>query len=106
VHLIEPRASLAGGGGNDAATTTAPTAAPQFRRAFRGPIISAGGYTPDSATEIVSSGLVEAVAFGRIYIANPDLPERIRARVPLNAYDRATFYGGTEKGYTDYPFMR
>jgi N-ethylmaleimide reductase len=43
------------------------------------------------------------VAFGRIFIANPDLPKRIEINAPLNPYDRATFYGGNEKGYSDYP---
>jgi N-ethylmaleimide reductase len=44
------------------------------------------------------------VAFGRHFIANPDLPERIRHSLPLNAYDRKTFYGGDSRGYTDYSF--
>ncbi len=48
---------------------------------------------------------VDAVAFGRIFIANPDLPKRIKINAPLNPYDRATFYGGNEKGYTDYPAL-
>jgi len=44
------------------------------------------------------------VAFRRSFIANPDLPERLRLGLPLNPYDRATFYGGDARGYTDYPF--
>ena len=44
-------------------------------------------------------------AFGRQFIANPDLPQRFRLGAPLNDYDRATFYGGTERGYIDYPAM-
>jgi N-ethylmaleimide reductase len=46
---------------------------------------------------------VDAVAFGRLFIANPDLPQRIELQAPLNAYQRATFYGGDARGYTDYP---
>jgi N-ethylmaleimide reductase len=52
---------------------------------------------------VVEAGIADAVAFGRLFIANPDLPERLARGVPLNPYDRATFYGGGEKGYTDYP---
>jgi N-ethylmaleimide reductase len=51
----------------------------------------------------VESGRADAVAFGRLFIANPDLPERLEANKDLNRYDRATFYGGAENGYTDYP---
>ena len=47
--------------------------------------------------------LFRSVAFGRLFIANPDLPERLQSGVSLNPYNRATFYGGGEKGYTDYP---
>jgi N-ethylmaleimide reductase len=45
------------------------------------------------------------VAFGRLFIANPDLPERIRRGASLNRYDRTTFYGGDARGYTDYPAL-
>ncbi|MDQ2898486.1 MAG: hypothetical protein M3Y07_01640 [Acidobacteriota bacterium] len=48
----------------------------------------------------------DAIAFGRLFIANPDLPERFEKKSKLNRYDRSTFYGGTEKGYTDYPVLR
>lgn len=103
VHMIEPRATSAGG--SDAVATDAPSTSELFRKKFSGVFISAGGYTPESSTEAVASGTVDAVAFGRIYIANPDLPERIKAGASLNKYNRATFYGGAEKGYTDYPFL-
>lgn len=103
VHVIEPRAT--GAGGSDAAADDAPSASALFRKSFPGVFLSAGGYTPESAAEAVESGAVDAVAFGRIFIANPDLPERIRAGAELNQYNRATFYGGAEKGYTDYPFL-
>ena len=52
---------------------------------------------------IVASGNADLVAFGRHFISNPDLPERVRRDVPLNRYDRSTFYGGDARGYTDYP---
>ncbi len=102
VHVIEPRAT--GAGGSDALRVDAPNTSELFRREFGGVFISAGGYTPESAKHAVESGLVDAVAFGRLYIANPDLPERIQVGAPLNKYNRATFYGGADKGYTDYPF--
>lgn len=103
VHMIEPRAT--GAGGSDAVMSNAPSTSQLFRRAFRGMFISAGGYAPDTAKRAVESGEADAVAFGRHYIANPDLPERIQNGAPLNKYNRATFYGGAEKGYTDYPFL-
>jgi len=101
-HIIEPRASLAGG--QDGTNAQAPRATEIFRKAFPGPIISAGGYDRDEALRVIEAGIADAVAFGRLFIANPDLPERLARGVPLNPYDRATFYGGAEKGYTDYPF--
>jgi len=103
VHMIEPRAT--GAGGSDAVVGDAPSTSALFRQAFDGVFISAGGYTPESAKQTVEAGLADAVAFGRLYIANPDLPERIKAGAALNPYHRATFYGGAEKGYTDYPFL-
>ncbi len=54
---------------------------------------------------MVAAGLADAVAFGRMFIANPDLPERIRCGAELNAFDRATSYGGGAQGYTDYPLL-
>jgi N-ethylmaleimide reductase len=54
---------------------------------------------------IVNTGAADAVAFGRAFIANPDLPRRLAIDAPLNAYDRSTFYGGAERGYADYPAL-
>jgi N-ethylmaleimide reductase len=53
----------------------------------------------------LAEDLADAVAFGRLFIANPDLPERFRLNAPLNSLDEATLYGGAEQGYTDYPAM-
>lgn len=103
VHMIEPRATSAGG--SDAVASNVPSTSQLFRTTFKGVFISAGGYTPELAEEAVGSGSADAVAFGRLYISNPDLPERIRAGAALTPYNRATFYGGGEKGYTDYPFL-
>ena len=83
----------------------APDAGARFRRHFHGPILAAGGFDQDSAARAVEQGTADAVAFGRQFIANPDLPARFRLGAPLNPYDRTTFYGGTERGYIDYPAM-
>lgn len=72
---------------------------------YPGTKIVADGFTPESAQKFVEDGLADAIAFGRSFIANPDLPRRIQLKAELNPYDRSTFYGGTEKGYTDYPFL-
>lgn len=101
VHMIEPRAT--GAGGSDAVNEDAPCTSDLFRKNFTGAFISAGGYTPETAKVAVESGQVDAVAFGRYYISNPDLAQRIQKGVALAPYKRATFYGGGEKGYTDYP---
>lgn len=74
-----------------------------FRPAFAGPLITAAAYTPQSAAETVVMGHADAVAFGRSFVANPDLPERIRTGAALTQFDRSTAYGGDARGYTDYP---
>ena len=103
VHLVEPRV---GNAGADAPIDgDAPRTAETFRKAFKGVLISAGGYSAETAEQAIANHFADAVAFGRLFIANPDLPKRFEKKIPLNAYDRGTFYGGTEKGYTDYPTM-
>lgn len=74
-------------------------------KAYTGAKIIADGLTSETAEQLVEQGLADAVAFGRSFIANPDLPKRVQAKAELNHYDRNTFYGGAEKGYTDYPFL-
>jgi N-ethylmaleimide reductase len=102
-HIIEPRSSNAGG--QEGIIQDVPKTAEVFRQAFRGVLISAGGYDRAEAMRVVESGVADAVAFGRLFISNPDLPERLQKDADLNGYNRATFYGGGEKGYTDYPRM-
>ena len=63
------------------------------------------GYDRAMAIDAVASGAADIVAFGKDYISNPDLAERLRSGAPLNAWDKTTFYGGTEPGYTDYPAL-
>jgi N-ethylmaleimide reductase len=74
-----------------------------LRQAFRGAYIANNGYTRELAIEAVTSGRADAIAFGKPFISNPDLVERLRLGAPLNQWDHATFYGGSEHGYTDYP---
>jgi len=77
----------------------------ELRRRFGGLYIANMGYDQRSAEAAIDSGDADMVAFGQLFIANPDLPARFAAGAPLNEPDAATFYGGDEKGYTDYPSM-
>jgi len=76
------------------------------RSNFSGKILYAGKYNVERGVRVVKAGWGDLIAFGRPFIANPDLPERIAQGWPLNAVDPATMYGGTDKGYTDYPPYR
>lgn len=97
LHLSEP--DWAGG----------PAHTPEFRRALRerfpGVIIGAGNYTREKAEDLLAQGVIDAAAFGRPFIANPDLPQRLATDAPLNTPELATFYGGGAEGYTDYPAL-
>jgi len=77
----------------------------QMRERFSGSLIYCGNYDAEHAEARIGDNTADAVAFGRPYIANPDLPERFRVDAPLTEPNHETFYGGDEKGYTDYPFM-
>jgi N-ethylmaleimide reductase len=100
LHLIEARGSEMGL--TDELHEDALNNAVLFRSEFEGPLISAAGYTADSAARAIEQRHADAIAFGRLFISNPDLVERIKDGHPLNAFDRTTFYGGAEHGYTDY----
>jgi N-ethylmaleimide reductase len=76
-----------------------------FRKIYHGQLILNVGISREHATELVAAGLGDFVAFGREYIANPDLVERIRLRAPLNKQRPEGYYGATAFGYTDYPFL-
>jgi len=95
LHLSEP--DWAGG----------PALDDDYRRALRaahpGPIVGAGSYDLAKAERLLGAGLVDAAAFGRSFIANPDLPRRLADGLPLNPPRPETFYGGDAEGYTDYP---
>ena len=102
LHIIEPRVK----GNTVIAEGQAPVASEKLRKVVQGKLIAAGGFEPDSAEAIIEKGDADLVAFGRYFIANPDLPKRIKLGLPLNPYDRKTFYGGDAHGYTDYPFYQ
>ncbi|HEX2268123.1 MAG TPA: alkene reductase [Pyrinomonadaceae bacterium] len=76
-----------------------------MREKYRGALIVAGGFDRDSAEEWLTRGRADLIAFGRKFLANPDLPERFRLQAALNADDPSTYYGGGAKGYTDYPTL-
>ena len=77
----------------------------KVRARFHGPIVGAGAYTPEKAENLIAKGLIDAVAFGRDYIANPDLVERLQRKAELNPQRPESFYGGDAEGYTDYPTL-
>lgn len=75
-----------------------------FRNIWKGPFVNSGGYNRKKAIDLCEEYPNSLVSFGRVFIANPDLVERLRRDLPLNKYDRSTFYSQGTKGYTDYPF--
>jgi N-ethylmaleimide reductase len=95
IHVVEPPVQPDG----------VPQVAATIRQHFDGPLILASKYDFYSGTEALVSGLADLVAFGEAFIANPDLPERLRRSAPLNTPDKSTFYTPGAKGYTDYPFL-
>ncbi len=76
---------------------------PRLRSEFGGVYIANEGFTLDSAEQMLSAGEADAVAFGKLFIANPDLPERFARNAPLNRWSTETFYAGGQHGYVDYP---
>lgn len=99
LHLLEASdADLRHGG------TAIPTS--DLRRTFQGLLMVNSGYDREKAEAAIALGKADLVSFGTLFIANPDLPERFRLNAPLNQPDPATFYGGDEKGYTDYPILK
>ena len=96
LHIVEPVGSLPEG-------TAA--LAPDLKEAFGGPLMLNGGYTRPLAEAALARGEADLVSFGSSFLANPDLPLRLARNAPLNPPDPATFYGGDQRGYTDYPTL-
>lgn len=101
IHVVEPTEGdrRHGGPGWKAAS------AKDLRRHFQGSNIAAGEMTQEKAVAMIREGDADAAAFARLYISNPDLVERFRRGAPLAPSDPSTYYGGTEKGYIDYPAL-
>jgi 2,4-dienoyl-CoA reductase-like NADH-dependent reductase (Old Yellow Enzyme family) len=78
---------------------------PLLKKEFGGPYIANEKFTKDSAQQLLAAGEADAVAWGKLYIANPDLVRRFELNAPLNEPDASTFYAAGEKGYTDYPSL-
>eukprot|EP00200_Dunaliella_tertiolecta_P006241 CAMPEP_0202350888 /NCGR_PEP_ID=MMETSP1126-20121109/7772_1 /ASSEMBLY_ACC=CAM_ASM_000457 /TAXON_ID=3047 /ORGANISM="Dunaliella tertiolecta, Strain CCMP1320" /LENGTH=396 /DNA_ID=CAMNT_0048942933 /DNA_START=150 /DNA_END=1340 /DNA_ORIENTATION=+ len=99
LHMVEPRV--------DGVESKEPgdTSLLPFRKIWKGPMISAGGHTKETGAAAVARGDADLIAYGRVWIANPDLPERFKRGAPLNPYDRNTFYSQGKEGYLDYPFL-
>ncbi len=102
LHIIEPVIK----GSVEEVEGVEPVAAMHLREIFKGAIIVAGGFDYEKANSILEAGNVDRLAFGRHFIANPDLVYRFENGLPLNSYDRDTFYAGDTRGYNDYPFYQ
>ena len=100
LHLIEGEPDTAMSIKNGA-----PQLAAKIREAFGGPVMLNGGLTRELAEKAIAEGRADLVSLGVPALSNPDIVARWRQNAPLNAFDKATFYGGGAKGYTDYPFL-
>ncbi|KAK1371756.1 12-oxophytodienoate reductase 1 [Heracleum sosnowskyi] len=99
-HMIEPRMKTLG------EMTECPQSLVPIRKAFNNTFIVAGGYSREDGTKAVAENRADLVAYGRQFLANPDLPKRLELNAPLNKYNRNTFYiPDPVVGYTDYPFL-
>lgn len=99
-HMIEPRMAIVDG------RRQIPHRLLPMRKAFKGTFIAAGGYDREEGNKVIDEGYTDLIAFGRLFLANPDLPKRFQLNTVLNKYNRSTFYTPDPiVGYTDYPFM-
>lgn len=101
LHVVEPRIQ----GNITIADDGTGLGARFFRSIFQGSIITAGGYTRETGEAVLQDNHADFVAYGRLFLANPDLPKRFALSSALNPYDRNTFYSSGEHGYTDYPTL-
>lgn len=102
LHLMEPYAPLEP---PDKFAHYLKVVTPHFRSYFKGALITNVGFDFETGNKIISKGNADMVAYGKLYISNPDLVERFAKNAPLNPWDKDTFYYGGEKGYTDYTFL-
>ncbi|EOX97008.1 12-oxophytodienoate reductase 2 [Theobroma cacao] len=100
LHVIEPRMIEVNG------KLETPHSLLPMRKAFQGTLIASGGYGREDGNKAVADNYTDLVSFGRLFLANPDLPRRFELDAPLNKYNRSTFYiSDPVLGYTDYPFL-
>lgn len=99
LHMLEPTDADSRHGGTAVASSF-------FRPIYKGNLMVNAGYTKETGNAAIASGTADLVSYGTLYIANPDLVERFEQDAPLNEPDSSTFYGGSEKGYTDYPALQ
>ncbi|HIJ62777.1 MAG TPA: alkene reductase [Rhodospirillaceae bacterium] len=88
------------------ALTGPPRLGPRLKKDFGGVLIANEGLTGDSAAGVLAAGEADAASFGQLFIANPDLPRRLKEKAPLNRPDPMTFFGSGPGGYTDYPSLQ
>lgn len=100
-HMVEPRIKNDDEENCDCSESLMP-----MREAFKGTFIAAGGYHRDDGNKAIAENRADLIAYGRLFLANPDLPKRFKLNAPLNQYNRETFYTSDPVvGYTDYPFL-
>ncbi|MGB3508788.1 MAG: alkene reductase [Microcoleaceae cyanobacterium] len=102
LHIVEPRIK----GNVTIEDDGSGLGAKFFRPLFSRTIITAGGYTRDTGEKVIEDNNADFVAYGRLFLANPDLPKRFALNTELNKYDRNTFYSSGEQGYIDYPSLK
>ncbi|XP_059449670.1 12-oxophytodienoate reductase 2-like [Corylus avellana] len=99
-HMVEPRMKTVG------EKSESPHSLLPMRKAFRGTFLVAGGYEREDGNNAIAENHADLVVYGRLFLANPDLPKRFKLNAPLNKYNRETFYiSDPVVGYTDYPFL-
>jgi len=76
-----------------------------FGKISKHPVIANCGYTRETGEAELQKGIAKIIAYGTLFLANPDLPKRFEINAELNQADRATMYGGQDQGYIDYPFL-
>ena len=104
LHVVQPE--IAGNATVALADPNRRSIVKMIRGIYRGTLMVCGGYDYRKAARAVEIEGIDLIAFGRLFLANPDLPERLRQAAPLNKPDESTFYGGGGKGYIDYPTLR
>ncbi|WP_133716382.1 alkene reductase [Methylocaldum gracile] len=104
LHIVEPE--MARDPASPSFDPRGPAMMELIRAKYSGTLIVCGGYDYRKAVACLEEGRADLVAFGRLFIANPDLPERFRQNAELNPPDESTYYGGGAKGYVDYPTLK